>query len=178
MQNRLPRRGDIIRLRVTPMRHITTLTSMASSVVTPQDIIDSIIAVVDDDDDHRLLKICALVSSSFLLPSRKRIFSSISLRTVQDSQRLHQFLVANPVVLSSVKNIAIHYGWRLKASPLSILHLPFCCLKSFSIRNSYWNDFSSELKDAISNIIHSPTLKPSTFSDLAVCQLRSSRAST
>ena len=139
---------------------------MASSVVVPQDIIDSIIAVVDDDDDHRLLKICALVSSSFLLPSRKRIFSSISFHSVQASQRLHQFLVENPVVQSFVKSISIYWGWRLKASPLSILQLPFCCLKSFSMRNSNWNDFSSELKDALSRIIHSPTLETLYISGL------------
>jgi len=141
---------------------------MASSVVIPQDIIHSIIAVVDDDDDHRLLKTCAVVSSSFLLPSRKRLFSSISLRNVQASQRLHQVLVKNPIVQSFVKSIVINSGWHREATPLSesILQLPFCCLKNFSMSNLYWNSFSSGLKDALSKIIHSPSLETLYFSDL------------
>jgi len=46
----------------------------------------------------------------------------------------------------------------------AILRLPFRHLECFSIWNSgwnswNWNSFSSELKDALSNIIHSPSLK-------------------
>jgi len=41
-------------------------------ILLPQDIIDNIIEAVAADDDSRLtlLKTCALLSSSFLLPSR------------------------------------------------------------------------------------------------------------
>src|ERR1700733_9827723 len=112
-----------------------------------------------------------LVSSSFLLPSRKLLFSKISLRLGhQASQRLHQFLVENPVVQSFVRSIAINQNWGSNTSESHlemnhtslILRLPFRCLESFSINMWYyplnWNDFSSELKDALSTIIpHSET---------------------
>jgi hypothetical protein len=139
---------------------------MTNSVPIPQDIIDNVIAAVGSDDKY-LLKQCAVVSSSFLLPSRKQLFSKISLSGDQASQRLHQFLVKNPVLQSFVKSIAI-ISWGSTASELNstsllaILRLPFCRLDSFSIDSWYhlnWNNFSSELKDAISNIIHSSTLK-------------------
>jgi hypothetical protein len=50
-------------------------------------------------------------------------------------------------------------------SLLAILRLPFCCLDCFSINVPWdgslwnWNIFSSELRDALSNTIHSSTLK-------------------
>ena len=140
---------------------------MANSVAIPQDIIDNIIEAVGDDS--YLLKKCALVSSSFLLPSRKHLFSHIWLGSDKACQRLHQFLVENPVIQSFIRRITINYG-RTSASHLqsnhtsliAVLQLPFCCLESFSIGAwdpSNWNDFSSELKDALLPIIHSSTLK-------------------
>jgi hypothetical protein len=54
----------------------------------PQDIIDKIIAEVGDDT--RLLKQCSLVSSSFLLPSRRQLFSRITLSDDQACQRIWQ----------------------------------------------------------------------------------------
>ena len=135
----------------------------------PQDIINNIIEALDNDD--RLLRKCALVSSSFLLPCRKRLFSSLSLTNNQACPRLYQFLVENPVVQSFVKSMTITSDWGYRASgfPLSnwtslvaILRLTFCCLESFSIymgNTSNWNDFSSEVRDALSTIIHSSTLQ-------------------
>jgi hypothetical protein len=141
----------------------------------PQDIIDNVIKAVGDDT--HLLKQCAIVSSSFLRPSRKRLFSRISLGSDEKCQGIHQFLVQNPVVQSFVRTITLD-GWDLKTSKsmkfmnstslLAILLLPFCCLERFSIivyRGDRdwdpwnWNSFSSEMKDAISNIIQSSTLK-------------------
>ena len=145
----------------------------------PQDIIDNVIAAVGDD--NRLLKQCSLVSSSFLLPSRKQLFSRIFLRSDQTCQGIHQLLVQNPVIQSSVRTITltdeetmmVSWGtenpmWMNGTSLLAILRLPFCCLECFSIIVSQgdwawnpwnWNSFSSELKDALSNIMHSTTLK-------------------
>ena len=76
---------------------------MAISVAIPQDIIDNMIEAVDDD--KRLLKKYALVSSSFLLPCRKRLFSKIFLGRIEICEEFHQFLVENPVVLSFVRKI-------------------------------------------------------------------------
>ena len=58
--------------------------------------------------------------------------------------------------------------WMNGTSLLAILRLPFGCLECFSINLGQcytnpkpwdWNKFSSELKDALSNIIHSSSLK-------------------
>jgi hypothetical protein len=145
---------------------------MANSVAIPQDIIYQVIAAVGDDTE--LLKRCALVSSSFLIPSRKQLFSEIYLEEAQAAQRLHQCLIQNPVIQSFVRSIVI-WPWTSRPAMQSlsykvlnstslpaILRLPFCHLESFSIhfRHPYnWNNFSSELKDALSYIIHSSSLK-------------------
>ena len=136
---------------------------MANSVAIPQDIIYNIIAAVGDDKN--LLKQCALVSSSFLLPSRRQLFSKISLKREYISQGLHQFLVQNPVIQSFVRDIAVidlqgSLTLLMSTSLLAILRLPFC-LENFSIelRALQWNELGSELKGALSNIIHSSTLK-------------------
>jgi hypothetical protein len=143
----------------------------------PQDIIDNVIAAVGDDT--RVLKQCTLVSFSFFHPSRKQLFSRIILRNDQTSQGIHHFLVENPVIQSYVRSITLtddndsqeawrNPKWMNGKSLLAILRLPFCCLECFSIDvhpywapNSYnWNDdFSSDLKDALSNVIHSSILK-------------------
>ena len=156
----------------------------------PQDIIDNVIAAVasgDDFDDKQLLKKCALVSSSFLLPSRKRLFSKISLRGESCCEEIYQFFIRNPVIQSSVRTVILnvkndgsHFAqthettescrnriskWMNGTSLLAILRLPFCYLEHFSIimDKSYlswdWNSFNSEMKDALSNFLHSPTLK-------------------
>lgn len=141
---------------------------MANSVI-PQEIIDSIIEAVGNDT--RLLKKCALVSSSFLLPARKLLFSKIYLSTDQACQMIHQFLVENPVIQSFVKWISIGWNWddlndQLNlnhTSLIGILRLPFCCLEIFAFTSGIlpfnWNDFSSDLKNALSTIILSPSLK-------------------
>jgi hypothetical protein len=85
-------------------------------------------------------------------------------------------LVEHPVIQSFVKKIAINgdWGWHYKTvdpdlrlnrpSLIAILRLSFCCLESFSINMVYpsvldWNGCKSELKDALSTIICSSTLK-------------------
>ena len=158
---------------------------MAKSVEILQDIIDSVIEAVGDDKGS--LKQCTLVSSSFLLPSRKQLFFSITIRCEETCQGIHQFLVQNPIIQFSVRAITLKdkfsmWGnesceWMNGTSLLAILQFPFCCLEHLLIQREKdwdWNSFSSELKDAVSNIIHSsPGLKhlslkgitnlPSTF---------------
>ena len=144
---------------------------MAPSVAIPQDIIENIIEAVGNDKG--VLKQCALVSSSFLRPTRKQLFSELELTLERDKacQRLHQFLVQNPVTQSFVRSIVVtryssqHSKFLKWNSPLpAILRLPFSRLESFSLISPRefldWNGFSSELKDVLSNIIHSPILKP------------------
>ena len=138
---------------------------MANSVEIPQDIIDNVIAALGND--KRSLKQCALVSSSFLLPSRKQLFYSIRFESTDEGcQRLHQFLVQNPVIRSFVRKLHVYRGWRSKLtfdkSLPAFLQLSFCHLEEFFL--SYfdavnWSGFSGELKDALSTLIHSPILK-------------------
>ena len=151
---------------------------MARSVEIPQDIIDNIIEAVGNLNDKCLLKQCTLVSSSFLLPSRKQLFSSITLGNDETCQRIHRFLVQNPVIQAFVRAITLtdHYSyytfsfprWMNGISLLALLQLPFGCLQSFSIdlrSDGYlsyprkWDNFNSELQDALSHIIHSSNLK-------------------
>ena len=138
---------------------------MAKLVEIPQNIIDSIIAEVSDTS---LLKQCSLVSSSFLLPSRKQLFSRITLGNNQNCHGILQFLVQNPVIQSSVRAITLMDGqWMDDKSVLAILRLSFACLECFSVNllcdwtpePLCWNSLSSELKDALSNIVHSSNLK-------------------
>jgi len=145
-------------------------TSEKVSVAIPQDIIDHIIAAIGVDT--HLLKQCALVSSSFLIPSRKQLFSKIYIRDDQASQRLYRVFIQNPAIQSFVRSLDVHPHWDSLDSPLllAILRLSFCCLESFSIDlwNAWnWNNLSCELKDALSNIIHSSTLKTLHLKDVA-----------
>jgi hypothetical protein len=151
---------------------------MANSVSIPQDIIYYVTAAIASDIDDscatRTLRQCALVSSSFLLPCRKQLFSKIELISHQPktAQTLHQIFIQNPVLQSFVRSICIFDFRRAtrhddiecwlnsSASLLAILQLSFCRLESFSLclwRS--WYNLSSEVKDALSNILHSSTLK-------------------
>ena len=143
----------------------------------PQDIIDNVIAAVGDD--AHLLKQCSLVSSSFLRPSRKQLFSRITIRNDQFCQGIHQFFVKNLTILSFVRTISLMHmdgslypQWMNGTLLPAFLRLPFSCLECFSITlfrlhcdwnfdSEFWdwNSFSSEMKDALSNIILSSTLK-------------------
>jgi hypothetical protein len=152
----------------------------------PQDIIDNVVAAIGNDKS--LLKKCALVSSSFLHPSRKRLFSRIRLRNEQTCQEIYQLLTHNPVIQSFVRSITLMADtpnlkslkassyiewnqWMNSTSLLAILRLPFCCLECFSIIVDHdmvlnpwtWNTFSGEMKDALLNIMRSSSLKTLSF---------------
>ena len=148
----------------------------------PQDIIDNVIEAVGDD--RHMLKQCALISSSFLLPCRKQLFSKISIGSNQSCQRIHQILVQNPAIQSFVRTITLNgsgtiytrdlypFKWMNSTELLSILRLPFCCLECFSIIGCRddcqwdWDSFSSEMKDALSNTIMHPSLKTLSLTDI------------
>jgi len=131
-------------------------------VAIPQDIIDHVVAAVGDD--KHTLKQCALVSSSFLLPSRKQLFSKIYISNDRACRRLHRFLIQNPTVQSFVRSITLYPPWKSLNNPplLALLRLSFCCLERFLINLGdpwNWNNLSCEMKDALSSIIHSSALK-------------------
>ena len=138
----------------------------------PQDIIrvNSVIAAVGDDT--RVLKQCALVSSSFLLPSRKQLFSRITSKATNPARGFISFSFkiqsGSPLLepLFSLTTLGPLGDANLPngKSLLAILRLPLCCLECFSLNMRHWfklekpwESFSSELKDALSN---HPPLKP------------------
>ena len=136
------------------------------SVEIPQDIIDNVIAALGKDKCS--LKQCALVSSSFLFPSRKQLFYSMNFKGKDEAyHRLHQVLVQNPAIRSFVRRITVNHRWGFKPTfdkaVLAILQLPFCHLEEFLFCYQQppvnWSGLSSELKDALSTLIHSSTLK-------------------
>ena len=163
----------LLLLQLNLIEAIPTLKALimakVGSVEIPQDIIDNIIAAAGTDKS--VLEQCSLVSSSFLLPSRKQLFSRIVLGSDLDCRGIHQFLVQNSVIQSFVRTIVIRNNNRCKkgdgypsyinnASLLALLRLPFCSLERFTIHDfRKWRSISSEVKDAFSNIIHSSSLK-------------------
>ena len=84
--------------------NLTRSRTKANSIDIPQDIIDNVIAAVGDDTN--LLKQCNLVSSSFLRPSRKQLFSRITI-SHETCKGIHQLFVQNPVILSFVRTITV-----------------------------------------------------------------------
>ena len=161
---------------------------MAKSMDIPQDIIDNVIAAVGDNT--RLLKQCSLVSSSFLFPSRKRLFSKIIIRNDEICEGIHQLLIENPFIQPCVRSITIngstYFGWVNSRSLLVILQLPLCCIENFAIilpriegqlwdsmdwnhdSDAWdWNYFGDEMRGVLWNIMLSSTLKTLCLSGIS-----------
>ena len=98
----MPKVGELRNISSLPDR-TTGKAHMAKSLEIPQDIIDNVIAAVGDD--KCLLQKCALVSSSFLLPTRKQLFSRITLSSDRNCQGINQFLIQNPIIQSDRKSV-------------------------------------------------------------------------
>jgi hypothetical protein len=147
---------------------------MSNPLPIPQDIIDSVIEVVDATST---LKKCALVSSSFLLPSRQRLFSDIRLRNETQCKQLYSTLVENAFFLSLIIKLTVikrdyeaknayfvPNPWFLtSASSLpAILRLPMHRLSVFSLISSplflKWERLSRNFLAALQNIIRLPSL--------------------
>jgi hypothetical protein len=138
----------------------------------PQDIIDYFIGTIDVDDKV-LLRTCALVSCSFLRPSRKQLFSSILLNSSERCRALHDLLTRNSYIQLFVKMLQIcDHDTGLKRpifcneDLLSILQLPLCCLKTFSVSSVFcndWNELSNSMRNTIWDVVHSPSLTTFTL---------------
>ena len=123
-----------------------------------------------------ITRICSKNVRLFSPPQSQAV---ICLRSDQTCQGIYQLLVQNPVIQSFVRTITLNGNtlkassdsdsqWMNSTSLLAILRLPFCCLECFSLvvaRRDInwhpwnWNNFNSEMKDALLNIMHSSTLK-------------------
>ena len=133
----------------------------------PQDIIDNIIRNIGTHEKS-LLRTYTLVSHSFLYPSRKRLFAHISLHSTQYCRGFLNLLVGHPYLQSYVKTLNISYHSLLRDNPafendlLPLLHLLLCSLEELRfgalIMPVDWHDLSTNLRDTLSDMIHSPSL--------------------
>jgi hypothetical protein len=137
----------------------------------PQEIIDEIIKAVATDKDS--LDNCSLVCSSFLLPCRRHRWYAIPIRLAHpECEGYYQLFVENAVLRSFVRRITIYddnvpgdcYD-KWNQFLVAFLRLPFCRLRYLLL--FLWDiEFNSELKDAISAIIHSSSFEPVCVSNL------------
>ncbi|KAJ7126319.1 hypothetical protein C8R44DRAFT_913818 [Mycena epipterygia] len=86
----------------------------------PQELVDAIVDVVDPES----LKSCAYVSAAFLVPSRRRIFCSISIsqdgrgRDDLSIQQVHSALTRVPHIASYIRNVTVlFYTFSSKPHP-------------------------------------------------------------
>ena len=141
-----------------------------------QEIVDNIIGNININEKQNLRRL-SLVSRSFLYPSRKRLFAKIALAHREQSQGLLSVLAQHPYIQSSVRHLEIHYPSSFRCLPwyseptkfqpndeptlLSLLRLPLLSLRTLvfdSASYCHWPKLSSDLRDALSDVIHSPSL--------------------
>lgn len=139
-----------------------------------QEIVDNIIENINVDEKKNLRRL-SLVSRSFLYPCRKKLFAKIALAHQEQSQGLLSVLAQHPYIQSSVRHLVIHYPGSFRynfygpttfkpndePTLLSLLRLPFLSLRTLVFYPSsecHWPKLSSDLRDALSGVIHSPSL--------------------
>lgn len=83
-----------------------SMTASPSSIVIPQDIIDSIIHELPADS-KAVLKRCCLVSHAFLQPSQRKLFSTVTLTTEWQCSHLHSALTSNPDFPSYIRALTV-----------------------------------------------------------------------
>jgi hypothetical protein len=145
---------------------------MALSIPIPQDVIDCIIAHLRKDPDT--LKTCAVVSRSFLPPSRKHLFFFIRLFDSLSSQRLCDILSFEPELALLIQVLGIDdfkkpVWFATDQSVPKILRmthrLKMLRLDDTSVglgdhdhRCAPWDSFSTELQSALVECLDSPSL--------------------
>jgi hypothetical protein len=141
---------------------------MVLSIPVPQEIIDCIIAHLMGDSDS--LKACTMVSLSFVHPSQKHLFSSITLDSSSLSWRLCDVISFNPELALFIQVLRIEDkivnppAWfatdKLNALPkvLNMMH-NLQCLKIRGLNMScQWDSLSVELRFALAERLASPIL--------------------
>jgi hypothetical protein len=144
---------------------------MSSFPQIPYDVIETIVERLRND--KATLKNCSLVSHSFLLLSRRWLFSVILLDTSLASQRLYHLLKVNPTIAPMIRELFI----KIDSYPGStgVMHdryLPttlglVSSLHLLSLHCTYkltWQDLSTELCSAI--VPHFESLAAVKFSSL------------
>jgi hypothetical protein len=141
----------------------------------PYDVVEAIVKQLQPEvrGDNTTLQSCALVSHSFYLLSRPRLFSIIILQTSMESRRLCHLLTANPAIACMIRELFVEYSdIDLMSSRLSLndLYLPTALrlmpslyrLSFHSAAAPGWYSLSSELHSAIA--FHSRSLVAVRFS--------------
>ena len=154
---------------------------MTVSMALPQELIDHIIAQVADRYHWDALQQCSLVSHSFLLPSRKHLFTNIHINRATQCDKLHAVLARHPYIQSFIQYLRILYNDHTypddpslcdNKSLIAILQLPLRCLKDLTICSLSvplkWDNLNHEMKHALWVIIRCPTLTELTCSRLNI----------
>ena len=153
----------------------------------PQEIIDNIADELWDDADA--LDSCAIVCRSFLIPSRRNLFSDIYLNSVERLERLHRLLVSKPDLANYIRELTFvasfvsaedKYLWLSslrdgRTLPGILRLIRRLQILSWGIGTSVpwgattivsWGDFSPELQIALLDILRSPSLRSIELSNL------------
>jgi hypothetical protein len=152
----------------------------------PQEIIDKTIDELSDDETT--LQQCSTVSRSFHISSRRHLFFSINLFSVQKIVLFHRLLLRTPDIGRNVREIRLtvgdHWGGIIGSadserqivdmekyvatSSLLADIFPFLpCIKSFIWLNGVsWNELPSNLRLALVTLFQSPSLTTIDISDV------------
>jgi hypothetical protein len=145
----------------------------------PQDVIDLIIGELDGDSDA--LKQCATVASSFLHPSRRRLFSSIHFHNQGQAGRLHELLTSVPGISLYVYELRFwwdsweednnHSAWlrndRTIAKVLKMLPGLRALTWGWGLSRLDWEtDLSNELRSALVDLFQAPNLRVVTITNV------------
>jgi hypothetical protein len=141
-----------------------------------QEIIDNIIDELSYDEDT--LKQCSTVSRSFLVPSRKHLFFTITLFTVKRVVLFHRLLISTPNIAHNVRTLGLRFRqnmgnvggegkvvrvkeWFMSSTLLAEVLEMLPCIQKFSWQsflNLRWDELPSELRSALVKLFQRPSL--------------------
>jgi len=140
---------------------------MGPSVQIPQDVLECIIDELHSDIDT--LKTCAVISHSFLAPTRRHLFHSIRLDTPLLSHRLCNLFTTRPEIALYVRKLFLLTGdslhrqsWLASDKSLPTILRMVDHLQMFTMSQLtqliYWDKFSTEVASALADRFRSPML--------------------
>jgi hypothetical protein len=139
---------------------------MVLSAQIPQDVVDEIVSHLCDE--VHALRICAIVSHSFHLPSRRLQFSHIVLNTPQSVNGLNRLLDNTPEISDLILHLHITHGLNEGDIPIPNLitrltrlqHLVFGSDDDYGL---FWNELSHSYVTALGYLVSLPSLRRLTL---------------
>ena len=119
------------------------------------------------EDDTLSLQQCSAVSRSFLVPSQKRLFSTIYITTGLLCRKLNGLLISSPHIVPYVRGLHVlgnQEPWfRNEESFVTILRAVRPCLETFSLMSGdyyylEWADMSADWQSSLLDLFASPKL--------------------